>query len=262
LIVELESMGWHRETARRVVHEFREGDYVDLATGWHGVGPDLAQLPSSLDVGDRHVNLLMFSRRPRAFLFSGFLTRSECRAVRELAEPGMARSKVQVANRDEGQTSYARTSHQAWLKYGVHPVVNRLFKRAERLSRWPRTHMESMQVLRYAAGTEFTPHYDYFAPENHESMIERSGQRVATLLVYLNTPTHGGSTLFPDVELEFIPNLGCALLFCYERPVTESLTLHAGVPVSEGEKWLCTFFLRDRAFTSRSAPALGSGGSS
>ena len=81
LIVELESMGWHRETARRAVHEFREGDYVDLATRWHGVGPDLAQLPSSLDVGDRYVNLLMFSRRPRAFLFSGFLTRSECRAM-------------------------------------------------------------------------------------------------------------------------------------------------------------------------------------
>lgn len=243
LVADLLAMGWHPESARQTVRDFRnhhdgERDAVEI-------GPDLSHLPSAIDVGDRHVELMMISRRPRAMLFSGFMTPDECKAIRELAEPAMKRSKVHVEDREDEQTSYTRTSNQTWLRHGSHPIVDQLYQRAQRLTRWPTSRMESIQILRYTPGTEFTPHHDYFPTDRKAAANRRAGQRIATLLVYMNTPSKGGSTLFPDADLEFMPKLGCALLFCYERPNADSLTLHAGVPVSEGEKWLCTFFLRD-----------------
>jgi prolyl 4-hydroxylase len=104
-----------------------------------------------------------------------------------------------------------------------------------------------MEVVRYRPGAEFTPHYDFFCPKVYSDVIRRSGQRVATVLVYLNTPPCGGATTFPDAEIEFVPQQGNALLFSYPRAAPDSLTLHAGVPVGSGEKWIGTFFLVDKA---------------
>lgn len=52
--------------------------------------------------------------------------------------------------------------------------------------------------------------------------------------------------MFSDVELEILPQAGNALLFSYPEASRDSLTLHAGVPLGSGEKWIATIFLRDR----------------
>ncbi|MFY7983000.1 MAG: 2OG-Fe(II) oxygenase, partial [Burkholderiaceae bacterium] len=79
--------------------------------------------------------------------------------------------------------------------------------------------------------------------------IQRGGQRVATLVMYLNTPTRGGGTTFPDVGLEVAPIKGNAVFFSYDRPHPLTKTLHAGAPVEDGEKWVATKWLREGVFT-------------
>ncbi len=61
---------------------------------------------------------------------------------------------------------------------------------------------EGLQVLRYGPGAEYRPHYDYFDPEQPgtPAILKRGGQRVASLVMYLNTPTRGGATTFPDAQ--------------------------------------------------------------
>ena len=52
--------------------------------------------------------------------------------------------------------------------------------------------MEEPQVVRYELGQQFTWHYDAVPP----TMKGNAGQRVATILVYLNNVDNGGCTVF------------------------------------------------------------------
>ncbi|HRO82176.1 MAG TPA: 2OG-Fe(II) oxygenase, partial [Alicycliphilus denitrificans] len=109
---------------------------------------------------------------------------------------------------------------------------------------------EGLQVLHYRPGAEYKPHYDYFDPAEPGTprLLRRGGQRVATLVIYLNDPVRGGGTTFPDVPLEIGPRQGNAVFFSYGRAHPGSRTLHGGAPVIEGEKWIATKWLREREF--------------
>ncbi len=67
----------------------------------------------------------------------------------------------------------------------------------------------------YERGQLYAPHFD--AVEAHAPagrlFLQNGGQRVATLLTYLNTPQHGGCTAFPTLGLRITPRQGTALLF-------------------------------------------------
>ena len=115
---------------------------------------------------------------------------------------------------------------------------------------WPVENGEGLQVLRYRPGAQYTPHYDYFDPTHAGSVTNllRGGQRVASLVCYLNTPTKGGATVFPELQLEVAPVKGNAVFFSYDRPHPVSRSLHGGAPVVEGEKWVATKWVREGRF--------------
>ncbi|WAT15247.1 prolyl hydroxylase family protein [Xanthomonas fragariae] len=106
--------------------------------------------------------------------------------------------------------------------------------------------LEHIQVVRYGAGADFVPHHDYFdiGLSATEALLQQGGNRIGSMLLYLNTPQAGGTTVFSDVEIDVVPQCGSALYFGYPNPDPSSLTLHAGAPVLAGEKWLATFFVR------------------
>ena len=58
-----------------------------------------------------------------------------------------------------------------------------------------------MQILHYAKGGEYKPHYDYFPPNEtgSQSAIKAAGQRLVTLIMFLNTPKTGGATSMPTM---------------------------------------------------------------
>jgi len=64
--------------------------------------------------------------------------------------------------------------------------------------------------------------------------------------MYLNTPEEGGGTGFPAVGLTVTAQRGSAVYFAYETG--EQASLHAGLPVTRGEKWIATKWLRERPF--------------
>ncbi len=75
---------------------------------------------------------------------------------------------------------------------------------------------------------KYEPHYDYFDPANSgfQSILKRGGQRVASLVMYLNTPRRGGCTTFPDAKFEVAAVKGNAVFFSYDRPHPTTRTLH------------------------------------
>ena len=78
--------------------------------------------------------------------------------------------------------------------------------------------------------------------------FKRGGQRVGTVVMYLNEPEKGGGTSFPDVHFEVAPKRGNAVFFSYDRPHAVTRSLHGGAPVVAGEKWVATKWLREGEF--------------
>lgn len=248
IVAELEAMGWHPQRARHAVvagtHACNDPTAPMLP------GPDLAAMPGVLQVQGRELRVQMRMHRPAACLLADFLSAEECEQLIARALPRLQRSMVIAGDGEideDGVPAYARTSEQASFRRGDDALADCLRERAAALLGWPDSHFEPLQVVRYRVGADFAPHHDYFCPQAHAALIAREGQRLATLLVYLNTPERGGATAFPDVELEITAQRGNALYFAYPRADEHGLTRHAGVPIGSGEKWLATFFLRDRA---------------
>lgn len=203
-----------------------------------------------VDAGDREVAVLMQARRPRVVVLGGLLSPQECRQLMEQARPRLARSET-VRDSDGGSEVHsARTSQGMFFERGASALIATIEARVARLLHWPVDHGEGLQILRYEPGNEYKPHYDFFDPSQPGSaaVLKRGGQRVGTLVIYLNTPTNGGATTFPDAGLEVAPIQGNAVFFNYDRPDRSTLTLHAGAPVQEGEKWVATKWLREGVF--------------
>lgn len=206
---------------------------------------------SRADAGDRQVHVLARMGNPTVVVLGGLLSDEECDELMAAAGPRMGRSETVRAGDGQAEVNEARTSHGMFFERGESDLIARIEQRMATLLHWPVDHGEGLQVLHYQPGAEYKPHHDYFDPAapGTAAVLKRGGQRVGTLVVYLNTPASGGATTFPDVGLEVAPIKGNAVFFSYDRPHPLTKTLHAGAPVEDGEKWVATKWLREGVFT-------------
>ena len=205
---------------------------------------------SSVWAVDREVGIVMSMFNPRVVVFSGLLSGEECDEIVALARVRLARSETVQTETGSSEVNEARTSQGMFFERGEHAVCARLEARIAALMSWPIENGEGLQVLRYGPGAEYKPHYDYCDPDQAgtPTILKRGGQRVASLVCYLNSPTLGGQTIFPDVQLDVAPIKGNAVFFSYDRPHPVTRSLHGGAPVIEGEKWVATKWLREGRF--------------
>jgi prolyl 4-hydroxylase len=208
-------------------------------------------IPSTLMAGDREVRVVAAMRDPQVVVFGGLLSDDECDEMIELAQGRMVRSDVINIETGGSEVHEARTSDGMFFQRGENEVCRRVEARLAALLSWPLENGEGMQVLHYRPGAEYKPHYDYFDPAakgTPQNISQRGGQRVATIVMYLNDAKVGGGTTFPDVNFEVAPVKGNAVFFSYDRAHPSSRTLHGGAPVVEGEKWIATKWLREGEF--------------
>ncbi|MGQ3051608.1 MAG: 2OG-Fe(II) oxygenase [Roseateles sp.] len=213
--------------------------------------PEMSRFTPVIDAGDRHVKVLMALRQPRVIVFGDLLSGEECDGITSLAGKRLARSETVATGSEGSEVNAARTSDGMFFERCETELIRTIEARIATLLRWPLDHGEGLQVLRYRPGAEYQPHYDYFDPGHVSTpaILKRGGQRVATLVIYLNTPAAGGATIFPDIGLDVAPVKGNAVFFSYDRPHPATQTLHGGAPVIEGEKWVATKWLRQGVFT-------------
>jgi prolyl 4-hydroxylase len=265
LLASMIEVGWSPDAAQAALREMDAGfaqedaavsrapDTVQDATApRHQVpGPDLTHSPRQIDGGDRMVQVLMSLKSPHVVVLGGLLSDAECEALVAAAAPRMARSLTVQTQTGGEEINPDRTSQGMFFQRGESELIGRIEARIARLLRWPVDHGEGMQVLHYRPGAEYKPHYDYFDPAQPgtPAILQRGGQRVGTLVMYLNDPVRGGGTTFPDLGLEVAPVRGNAVFFSYDRPDPATRTLHGGAPVLEGEKWVATKWLRTGVFT-------------
>ncbi len=261
VIESMKASGWNEDVAIKAMEQtLREhlatlGDAADpaeddLPAPSKVPEPALDGQPSSLTVGGHTVKILTLLKQPRVIVLGGLLSDHECNGLMDLARPRLARSET-VQNATGGsEVNDARTSDGMFFERGEHDLIRRIEQRIADLLDWPVDHGEGLQVLRYRPGAEYRPHHDYFDPAQAGTprILLRGGQRVGTLVMYLNTPEGGGATTIPDVGLEVAPVRGNAVFFSYDRAHPSTKTLHGGAPVVSGEKWVATKWLRQGVF--------------
>ena len=114
---------------------------------------------------------------------------------------------------------------------------------------------EGLDVLHYSEAEEFHPHADAVSLETLASdpdyFEKLGGQRLFSTMVYLNAVDAGGATAFPRLDLRIDPRPGRLLIFANTHPgnpAPNPLSLHAGEPVTEGEKWAAIAWWRQGPF--------------
>jgi len=174
------------------------------------------------------------------------------------AAPLVQRSQIVDARTGEARADPMRTSSHVTLSPRQHDHVLEAIERCiSRVCGVPRTNSEFLQVLRYRPGEQYRLHVDYFnesGPGSQQSMAD-GGQRAQTVLTYLNDDYTGGSTSFPKLHLDIKGQRGDMLHF--HNLDADGLghrdTLHAGLPVAAGEKWLLSQWVRSRSYPARVA---------
>ena len=188
---------------------------------------------------------------PDVVLLDNFMTAAECDELCELSKSTLTKSTV-VDDATGNAVNHAhRTSLGTYFSLGQYPLVAKIEARIGEITGTPVVNGEGIQILNYAGGGEYRPHFDYF-PDNEGGRVHtaRSGQRIITVVMYLNDVTAGGATVFPDLKLSVYPKKGSALYFSYfnAQGQVDPSTLHGGAPVVEGEKWIATKWIREREY--------------
>jgi len=212
----------------------------------------LAQTPNAFETSDREVAMLVAIASPRVLVFGNLLSSDECEQLIELSRGKLGRSSVVNAETGQYDVHPHRTSSGTHFARGENELIARIERRIAELTQHPVEHGEPLQILHYQPGGEYKPHFDYFDPQQpgNEPVLRHGGQRVATLVMYLNDVAAGGSTVFPEVGLDVLPRRGNAVYFAYttEQGQLDARSLHGGSPVSAGEKWIATKWFRQRPY--------------
>ena len=190
---------------------------------------------------------------PRVFTFPDFLSQDECFHLIGLARPFLRRAMVLDRQSGEQVVGDARRSRNTRMLDPLRDIV--VWEIEQRLARYamlPAANAEPITIIYYGVGDEYEPHSDYYPPEDPGSQVglDKGGQRVATFLTYLNGVEEGGETVFPEADLSIPPTPGMGLLWfntLHDR-TPDRKTLHAGLPVKTGEKWLLSRWIRETEY--------------
>jgi prolyl 4-hydroxylase len=197
----------------------------------------------------QYKNAETLSYDPAVAVIDDFVDSSSCSKIIELASGQMSPAKV--SSDAEPITLPSRSNSNCWLQYQEDSVPKEIGEKLSELVGIPLSHAESLQVIHYLPGQEYQAHYDAYEllTARGQRCCKWGHQRIVTALLYLNQVEGGGSTKFPKLGIDVLPKPGKVLVF---NNVGEDLSmphpdsLHAGCPVTQGEKWACNIWFRSR----------------
>jgi len=194
----------------------------------------------------------LLSASPRIAVAEKFASPETCRWLIERARPDLVRAQTIDPKTGRGQyEASARTNSCTQFDVArMDMILVMLRARISRLIQLPVLGFEDTQILHYAPGEEFRPHFDFLdiAQPGHAMAVASGGQRVVTFLIYLNEGYDGGETAFPSLGRRYKGRTGDALFFYNALPdgAPDRRTLHAGSPTTRGEKYLFSQWIRLR----------------
>jgi len=173
-----------------------------------------------------------------------FLNDFEIEHLISIAKPKLKRSVVG----NGGYEDLTRTSLNAWVNRSSSEIIDWIYRRIGDVALidenhlWDTTGAESMQTVHYDVGQQYYAHHDWGS--------HREQTRFLTFLIYLTDQLNehaGGETHFPHIDYKIHAGKGGVVAFynILEDGNVDIKTLHAALPVLEGEKWLSNVWIWD-----------------
>jgi prolyl 4-hydroxylase len=220
-----------------------EVDYKAAIGAW--LGGRLRRNPLAMKIPSEDLDI---------YIVRDFLDEDICTRLIALIDADSIPSTLLSPNGDpEFRTSDSCNLHPA------HPTVKETESRFDALMGIDPAQGETIQGQRYAVGQRFKGHHDFFYPqaEYWPDMERTGGQRTWTAMVFLNEPGGGGETFFPSAGVKVTPRRGNLLAWnnLDADGVPNPFSLHEGLPVSAGAKYIITKWYRERDWIAIEPPA-------
>lgn len=182
-----------------------------------------------------------------------FLTEQECKEVISLIEENNQRSSIAGEEKNTRIITKNRTSNTSFLS-NKNTTVNFIKEKISKILNIDIKQIESLQGIKYISGQYFLPHRDGYEGIRKQNLTKESGNRIWSLLIYLNEDYEGGETGFPLLNLDIKPKKGMALMWHNLKENGDLLdeSLHEGKLVVSGTKYIITTCIREREFTTPS----------
>merc|ERR1719285_116505 len=217
--------------------------------------------PECVEQGPLNLTLYVAATQPKVLIIPNLMSSYEADHILELAKPRLGRSSVgQGASAFKSNT---RTSKTAWLTRKDSETMDHIYARFADVLDIPNdvlTHdkvAENLQVVEYHPSQEYAAHHDFGSDGKFQN-------RYATLLLSIsdlpeieNIHDAGGHTGFPKAYggrgLRVRPPKGSGVLFysSLEDGNADDFSLHAGMPVNIGKKYICNLWVWDPSLTGR-----------
>ncbi len=189
------------------------------------------------------------STDPDVRMIRDFLTAKECDYLVRNAGPKLQPSMIVDPHSGRPRPHPVRTSSSMNFDPSSEDLVVHAINR--RIATMTATDVEAgepLHILRYAPGQEYRLHFD--------ALPNVSNQRQWTALIYLNQGFGGGETAFPDIAIKTRGRTGDCLIFrvTSDDGLADRRLRHAGLPVTEGVKWLASRWIRQRPYEAEIQP--------
>src|SRR5262249_17484807 len=150
----------------------------------------------------------------RVATIAGFLSREACGWIINRARPMLSEALVKNPERGGANQDGIRTNTGMGFSIVDTDLVLQLtHARISAALGVNVRQQEPTNILHYEVGQQYKLHFDFLDPgEAHFAReLQQVGQRIATLLIYLNDDYEGGETAFPRLPWSFKGKTGDAL---------------------------------------------------
>tara|TARA_R110001583_G_scaffold155567_1_gene307236 strand:- start:6429 stop:7010 length:582 start_codon:yes stop_codon:yes gene_type:complete len=182
------------------------------------------------------------------YVMDNVLTTEECEELISMGTPSMGDSST-VGKIIEGY----RTSSNTYISKEIdNKMIQKINLVTEGLTELPTENQEDICVVKYLEGEEYKQHFDYMygnQSEEGKAEMDRGGDRIFTVMFYLNDNFEGGGTLFVEPNIEVRPKTGrCVVWKNYLDGKPNTRSMHAGLPVDGGIKYIGVKWVRINKF--------------
>ena len=202
---------------------------------WHQINTD-------------YKNLQKIHDNPPLYECDHFLTDNECHKLIQYGKKNLRESTVvKLVNGKETYVKHTdRDSQSCFLNNdNIKSITNKLSSLVNKDSKY----FEGVQVGHYNKGGFYKSHQDAIDKNTElgKQFIESRGQRIITVLIYLNDVPRGGCTYFDKLKLRCKPKKGKAVVFfpAYLDREIDQKALHCAETVID-EKWVSQLWIRDK----------------
>jgi len=241
----LKSFNWHEE--RRIFKRLCRGDPM----------PHAPQSPERLRCYYKTGHPLCTIKRcpievvftnPDIMILHNIMSDAEIDKIIKISEPLLNRATVHNPITGKLEFAHYRISKNCWLNENHDELIERINRRTTALTGLNLQTAEDFQVQNYGLAGHYDPHFDFSRDLENSTLGQLgTGNRIATVLLYMTDVEAGGATVFPYVGARVKPKKGDAVFWhnMLRSGEGDFRTRHAGCPVLKGWKWVANKWIHE-----------------